>query len=185
VRAFVAVVPPPAALAAVGEAVMALRGTYAGVTWVPVERMHVTLAFLGDVTGDVAARVGSGLADALRDSPPFALRVAGGGAFPRTARPNVLWAGVTGDVEALDMLARKAFRVARAAGVAIERAPYLPHLTVARVRRRDLDGHAAVAALDAVHGEPWQVTEAVLMRSHLGPKPSYEPLVRAPLGYQA
>jgi 2'-5' RNA ligase len=185
VRAFVAVVPPPAALATAGEAVNALRGTYAGVTWVPVERMHLTLAFLGDVTDDVAARVGSGLAEAVRDVLPFALRVEGGGAFPRAARPNVLWAGVTGDVDALDALARKAFRVARAAGVAMERTPYVPHLTVARVRRRDLDGSAAVAALDAVRGEPWQVTEAVLMRSHLGPKPSYEPLARAPLGYQA
>jgi 2'-5' RNA ligase len=182
VRAFVAVVPPPAALAASAEVVAALRGTYAGVTWVPPERMHVTLAFLGEVTDDVAARVGAGLADAVRDVPPFALRVAGGGAFPRAARPNVLWAGITGDVEALDVLARKAFRAARAAGVAIERAPYVPHLTVARVRRRDLDGRAAVAALDAVRGEPWEVTEAVLMRSHLGPTPSYEPLARCPLG---
>jgi 2'-5' RNA ligase len=37
VRAFVAVVPPPAALAALDEVVTSLRATYAGVTWVPVD----------------------------------------------------------------------------------------------------------------------------------------------------
>jgi 2'-5' RNA ligase len=48
-----------------------------------------------------------------------------------------------------------------------------------------MDGTEAVAALDAVHGEPWQVEEVVLMRSVLGPKPSYDVLDRWRLAYQA
>lgn len=178
VRLFVAVVPPPSALTALAEVVAVVRDAYPQATWVPPERMHVTLAFLGEVADP--ARVVKGL-PALGEHPAFELRVRGGGAFPRAARPNVLWAGLDGDLEALARLARHSRRVAREAGIEVERAPYRPHLTVARVRRRDFDGRSAVAALDAVSGEPWTVTEAVLLRSHLGPHPSYEPLARAPL----
>jgi 2'-5' RNA ligase len=181
VRAFVAMVPPPAALAALVRAVDPLRGAYPdGVTWVPAERLHVTLAFLGEVAD--AGPVAAALREAVAGVRPFAARIAGGGAFPRAARPRVLWAGVEGD--ALPGLARVTRRAVRAAGVRLERAPYVPHVTVARVRTATLDGPAAVAALSAVEGEPWTVDEVVLLRSVLGPRPSYEPLARLPL-YQA
>jgi 2'-5' RNA ligase len=184
VRAFVAVVPPPAALAALVRAVEPLRAAYpSGVSWVPPERLHVTLAFLGDVTEPVADHVAAALAGAVPAVAPFEARVAGGGAFPRPARPCVLWAGV--EAVALPSLARAARRAARGAGVRLERAPFVPHVTVARVRTAALDGPAAVAALDRVSGAPWTVTEVVLMRSVLGPHPSYEPVARCALGYQA
>jgi 2'-5' RNA ligase len=179
-RAFVAVVPPPPALAALAAAVDPLRGP--GATWVPPERMHVTLAFLGDVVDPMP--YGEALAAAVAGVEPFALRVRGGGAFPRVARARVLWAGLDGDVEALARLARIARRTARAARIAVERKPYVPHVTVARVGTPGFDAAPAVAALDAVEGEPWTVTEAVLMRSVLGPKPEYRVLRRCPV-YQA
>ncbi len=173
-RAFVAVTPPPSSLASLAAAVEPLRSLPA--TWVPPDRWHLTLVFLGEVADP--APYGAALAEAVRGTAPFSLRIAGGGAFPRPARPRVLWAGVEGDVEALSRLARVARRTARSCGIAVERAPYVPHLTVARVRRNDFDGRGAVATLDGVEGEPWTVTEVVLMRSHLGPKPSYEALTR-------
>ena len=179
-RAFVAVLPPPESLAALAAAVASLRDANPGLSWVPPERMHVTLAFLGDIADETASRVVDGLADAVRGTTPFALRIERGGAFPRPARANVLWAGLAGDLDALSSLARVTRRVARGARVEIERTPYRPHVTVARVRRRGLDGGPLVAALDAVRGEPWTVTETVLMRSHLGPKPSYDVVGRAP-----
>jgi 2'-5' RNA ligase len=181
VRAFVAVVPPPAALEPLVRAVAPLRSIPA--SWVAPERLHLTLVFLGEVADPLP--YGEALAAALAEVEPFALRIAGGGAFPRPARPHVLWAGVEGDVDALASLARLARRTARAARIDVERAPYVPHVTVARVRRPDVDGVAAVAALDGVRGEPWRVGEVVLMESVLGPRPAYSVLRRCPLGYQA
>jgi 2'-5' RNA ligase len=178
VRAFVAVLPPPGAVAPLAAAVERLRGP--GATWVPPERLHVTLAFLGDVTEEVAARLAERLGEAVRGVAPFPLAVAGGGAFPRAHRPRVLWAGLDGDVAALASLARLVRRTARACRIDVERERYVPHVTVARVRDRSYDGTVAVAALDAVTGPPWDVTECVLMRSVLGPKPSYEPVAVLP-----
>ena len=180
VRTFVAVVPPPSALAPLVAAVERLRGTYPA-SWVPAERLHLTLAFLGEVSEDTAARVADGLREAASRREPFALRLNGGGAFPRPQRARVLWAGVEGDVDALTGLARASRRAARAARVEVERKPYVPHVTVARLRHGG-DATAAVAALDAVRGDEWTVGEVVLMRSVLGPKPSYEPLARCLLG---
>jgi 2'-5' RNA ligase len=178
-RMFVAVVPPPPALAVLVAAVARLRDEHPGASWVAAERLHLTLAFLGDVGEDRLVRLGPGLAEAAGSVAPFALRVRGGGAFPRPQRPRVLWAGIDGDVDALARLARATRRAARAARIEVERAPYVPHVTVARVRRQPFaEGPAVVAALDAVVGEPWTVTEVVLMSSTLGPKPSYEPLGR-------
>jgi 2'-5' RNA ligase len=184
-RAFVAVVPPPHALAPLAAAVGRLRSEHPGATWVAAERLHLTLAFLGDIGEDRAERLARGLADVATASAPFGLRVRGGGAFPRPQRPRVLWAGIDGDVDALTALAGATRDAAGEAGIEVEREPYVPHVTVARVRRDDLDGEAVVAALDAVEGEPWTVTEVVLMRSVLGPKPSYDALARFPLTYQA
>jgi len=182
VRAFVAVVPPPTALAPLVRAVDGLRATYAA-TWVPEERLHMTLAFLGDVTEDTADRVADGLRDVAAAREPFALRLRGGGAFPRPHRARVLWAGLDGDLDALASLARATRRAARAARVDLERKPYVPHVTVARLRHGG-DMRAAVEVLDAVDGDAWDVTEVVLMRSVLGPRPSYEPLARAALRTQ-
>jgi 2'-5' RNA ligase len=174
VRTFVAVVPPPHVLAPLVAVTERLRGTYAA-SWVPAERLHVTLAFLGEVSEETAARVADGLRETAAERAAFRLRLRGGGAFPRPERAKVLWAGLDGDVAALASLAD---------AVRAERTPYVPHVTVARLRHGG-DVTGAVDALDAVTSDEWVVDEVVLMRSVLGPKPSYEPLARAPLGYQA
>jgi 2'-5' RNA ligase len=170
VRAFFAIVPPPSSLAPLVTAVDRLRGP--GASWVGPDRLHVTLAFHGEVSDRAASRLAQRLAVAAARSAPFALRIEGGGAFPRPARPRVLWAGLTGDVSALASLA---------VAVGAEE-PYVPHVTVARVRDHHYDATDALAVLGAVRGEPWTVTEAVLMRSVLGPRPSYDVVARAPLG---
>lgn len=177
VRVFVAVVPPPEALAPLVSAVAPVRDLPA--SWVPPERLHLTLVFLGEVADPEP--YGAALAAAVAEVAPFELRVRGGGAFPRAQRARVLWAGVEGDVAALTGLARLARRTARAHRIDVERKPYVPHVTVARIRRAGVDATAAVAALDAVQGEPWPVREVVLMRSVLGPKPAYEPVRACPL----
>lgn len=172
-RAFVAVVPPASSLASLLDVVTPLRPALHA-SWTPPERLHLTLAFLGDV--EDPAPYGEALAEAVRGTQPFGLRIVGGGAFPRPRRARVLWAGVEGDVEALGNVARVARRAAKACRIEVAREKYVPHVTVARVRAKDADATATVAALNEISGEPWTVGEVVLMRSVLGPRPRYEPL---------
>jgi 2'-5' RNA ligase len=108
--------------------------------------------------------------------------VGGGGRFGR-GRFSVLWAGVHGETERLATLTRAVRRELRRARLPYDERPWKPHLTIARpgdrVDRAQLG--ADRAALAAYHGPPWSASELVLVRSHLGPKPSYDRLTGWPL----
>lgn len=112
---------------------------------VPVAQMHLTLAFLGDVAAPTVAA----LQPVLDELAPLAapeLRVHGVGAFPSAQRPRVLWAGVDGELERLrELHAAVNVRLERM-GLPVERRPFRPHVTLARVR----DEAPGVALLEAL-----------------------------------
>jgi 2'-5' RNA ligase len=120
------------------------------VRWAAAEGMHLTLQFLGEVE---AGRVDGLLAAlAVVSAPPFALRLAGLGAFPSAARPRVLWAGLGGDLGALGALQRAVTAATSALGFPPEERPFTPHLTLGRARQDvgDAQIHDLAAALRAV-----------------------------------
>ena len=103
------------------------------VRWVRVEGIHLTLKFYGDVDSDRLAAVRAGLERAAAGSAPMELSVQGTGVFPNAARPSVVWAGVTGELERLRRLQAAVEAEAIALGFKPEDRPYAPHLTLGRV----------------------------------------------------
>ncbi|MFC6018535.1 2'-5' RNA ligase family protein [Plantactinospora solaniradicis] len=105
------------------------------------------------------------------------LRLGGGGRFGR-GRFTVLWVGLLGEVEAVHRLARSIRRELRRARVPHDSRPLRPHLTLARpgerLDRASLDED--LRTLDGYLGPSWPATELVLVRSHLGPRPTYDRL---------
>lgn len=143
---------------------------------------HVTLVFLGEVDEQRAADVHEAIERAVGGWRAAALgapelRLAGGGRFGR-GRFTVLWVGVDGGDEALGRLARDVRREFKRARLPYDNRPYRPHMTVARPGDR-LD-RAAVeadrAALAGYRGPAWPVDTVELVRSRLGPHPTYEHL---------
>ncbi len=109
------------------------------------------------------------------------LRLAGGGRFGSSRRPQVAWAGLDGDVAPLVDLARRLAAVARSLRLAVEDRPFRPHLTIGRWRPgRPADG-TLVDRLADYRGPAWQVTEVRLLDSHLGAEPRYETVASYPL----
>ncbi|MDP9395135.1 MAG: RNA 2',3'-cyclic phosphodiesterase [Actinomycetota bacterium] len=168
-RLFVAVVPPPDAVGSLDAAVGPVRAGNTALRWVPPERWHLTLAFLGEVNDRTAGDAAARFARAATRHEVLHLSFAGAGRFDG----RVLWAGVTGQVDRLRKLAASVQAGARRAGVAVEERAYRPHLTLARARS-PLDLRPMVAALSGYSGPAWSVDELVLMRSVLGPDPRYE-----------
>jgi 2'-5' RNA ligase len=131
--------------------------------------MHITLEFLGQCgPHEVDRQLGRWEVRAGR-VPPLALRLAGGGAYPKPWRAKVVWTGV--DVDA------HAWR--RLAGFEQE-----AHVTVARSRAwADVTG--LVDSLAGYDGPTWTADEVCLMESHLrsgGERgPRYETLQTFPL----
>ena len=179
-RLFVAAAPPPAALDHLAGALAeARRGSQSGdpLRWIPPERWHLTLVFLGEVADARVDRLAAGIGQVAAAGPPFALGLRGSGAFP-----GVLWIGLAGDLADLGRLARAARRAVRAAGVAVERRPYRPHLTVARSRQPAAAAlHAARDRLGAYAGPVFSIDALRLVRSYPGPQPRYEQVAAWPL----
>jgi 2'-5' RNA ligase len=184
-RLFVAVEIGPDVAEAAGVVIDELRrravrlAPRARITWVSPDRLHLTVAFIGDADEDRAARIGEVLrADVPAE--PFSLTVSGLGAFPKTGQPRVLWAGLTQGRDALLGIERVVAARLAEAGIAPEPRAYNPHLTLARVR--DAGGLRAGALLNGLGDDPIGTTavEAItLFDSRLSSKgPTYVPLQR-------
>ncbi len=167
-RCFVAVRLTEPARSAVVEYVERLRATVAGVAWIRVENLHLTLQFLGAVEPSRVASLTERLRDALGDYGAFTLRVAGVGAFPNVAHPQVLWVGTTSD--RVGGLAERVQGASEAEGFARERRAFHPHVTVGRVRtrsRRDAPDVTFLARDGAWEFGVVRVEQVVLYRSEL------------------
>ncbi len=159
-RLFVALRPPAEVLAHADAALAPVRAAHPDLRWVPPERWHLTLAFYGEVPDEKVDGTVAMVERRLRDVRPCALSFAGAGQFSRRA----LWLGVSGEVDVLRATAR---------AVTFERRPYRPHLTVARLRG-GVDAAGAVESLTTYAGPVWTAGTVHLVRSRLGPSPSYD-----------
>jgi 2'-5' RNA ligase len=186
-RLFVAVAVPVRAADELDETVAPLRQLWPGLRWTGRDAWHLTLAFLGEVTEPVCARLVPRLERAAARNPRLSLSLGGAGAFPGAAQARVLWAGVQGEPSALPALAQSVAAAARRAGAspAGESRRFRPHLTLARCRE-PVDVQPLVHRLSGYTGTPWTAGEIYLIRSHLPggrphDRPRYETLGCWPL----
>jgi 2'-5' RNA ligase len=150
---------------------------------VALDRMHLTVRFLGEVDEDALPALDAALREQV---PPVGvdLQLAEAGTFGSAARTSVVWLGLGGDIDALRALGNRVEVAVEAAGLPSERRELRPHITLARVRQRASAAQrraiaAAVAALDVPARHPHRASEVVLVRSHLGSgQPRYEVLGR-------
>lgn len=127
-RLFYALMPTEAMIAAL-QAVMEGVG---GARWQTAHQLHLTLRFVGDVSG----RTADDLADALL-ARPIALPpvgLSGVGFFESSRRPNALWVRAT-PREPLALLHHRLDRACQSAGLEPDHRAYIPHITVARLSR--------------------------------------------------
>ncbi|MGW0117619.1 RNA 2',3'-cyclic phosphodiesterase [Streptomyces sp. NPDC003327] len=187
-RLFAAVLPPPERLAELAHAVDRLHRLPGadGLRWTSRPGWHFTLAFMGEVDDALLPDLRARLARAAHRTPPFPLRLHGGGHFGRRA----LWVGAAGGLDELRLLAERADAAARRAGVAMdEHRRYQAHLSVARARggADAVDLRPFVDALAGFEGTRWEISELALVRSNLpvsgvpGERPRYETVDAWPL----
>ncbi|HZR08672.1 MAG TPA: RNA 2',3'-cyclic phosphodiesterase [Myxococcales bacterium] len=136
-----------------------------GIGFTRHEQLHFTLAFLGEQP-DAEAALAAG--EALREVPAFELALCGSGAFPNTARPRVLWLGVTAGAADLMAAADRLRAALKERNFALEERKFRPHLTLGRVRPRgERSAKRALAAIAPTELARWTAREACLMQSML------------------
>lgn len=157
---------------AAGDAAPALR-------WVAAAVAHLTVHFLGEVDAErlpalvasLESAVPCAAADLMLGSPQVS---------PASGPPRVVWMPVTTGAGRLAEVHRTLGERLTREGITIERRPFTPHLTIARVRDREQRRARALGGrLRDLHVASigWHVDHVTLFRSDLsGPTPRYEAL---------
>jgi 2'-5' RNA ligase len=104
------------------------------VRWVPVENMHLTLKFLGDVSPSNVEFLTQMLRNEAEAVPCFDIRLTGLGSFPNLKRPRVIYIGIQAPA-ALDSLQRGLEAASHRLGYELEERPFSAHLTLGRVKQ--------------------------------------------------
>jgi RNA 2',3'-cyclic 3'-phosphodiesterase len=135
-RSFIAMELPPSIQQAIAKETARLREvlTEKWIRWIPVEHMHLTLKFLGDVPGSHMGFLKQSLTQIADSSQAFDLQISGLGSFPNSKLPRLLWVGVHAQA-ALQTIQQNIENAMNRLGYKKEERPFSPHLTLARVRQ--------------------------------------------------
>src|SRR3954469_15338911 len=161
-RLFVAIRPPPA----IREILLGAMGGISGARWQSEDQLHLTLRFIGEVdrhlAGDVHAALGGG------HQPPFEIALNGIGAFDRRGWPDAVWAGVSPH-EPLKRLHNKVDAALGRVGVAPDKRAFLPHITLARLKRGAGPVGTFLEEVGGLTSPPFTIDHFALFESKLTP----------------
>jgi 2'-5' RNA ligase len=161
IRLFAALSVPPE----VSEALQRLQTGIEQARWRPLEALHITLRFFGDIREDQAEDLDAELSRI--GGRPFEVQLKGTGSFGEGAHIDAVWAGVSPS-DRLAILAQRCEAAARRAGLKPVTRNYLPHVTLAYLSRPP---QAQVAAWIQRHNllsaPPFTVTDFRLYSSRL------------------
>ena len=109
--------------------------------WVEPAGIHLTLAFLGELSDDQLAEAVDATEEAAQKAIPFEYRLKGLGIFGSPHQPRVIWMGIedlpSGQIygSPLQQLHRVLTKELELHGFEVEKRPFSPHLTLARNKR--------------------------------------------------
>lgn len=106
VRLFIAVELSEAQKNALPQALLELKQAEADVKWVDVEKLHITLKFLGEVRKEDVGKLKGMIKNALAGKGSFKINMKGVGCFPNWDYMRVVWVGIDKGAEELAELAK-------------------------------------------------------------------------------
>lgn len=112
-----------------------LRGGLPGAHWVEAEDYHITLHFFGDISNEMADELLNAL-DRIKKQP-FKIRLSGIDVFG-SKKPHSLYARVE-PCEELTQLQSDIVRIANRLGINPDKAKFVPHVTIARLKQVKLE----------------------------------------------
>jgi len=121
----------------------------AKINWSPPANLHITTKFIGEWPEDRLGELKSALA-AISCAGVIPVRIRQIGFFPNARAPRNFWAGI--EAPGLPELAAATDKATAALGIAAEKRPFSPHLTLARIKPpAELSAlHQAIARLTSL-----------------------------------
>ncbi len=135
IRAFIAVELPEGLKKELAELEAQLKKSSPTVVkWVDPNSIHITLKFLGEVSEDNIDELMLAIEESAQGISPFKLEVSEVGAFPDLDHVQVVWVGVTGELDKVLQLQKRIESNTEQLGFPRESRAFTPHLTLGRVR---------------------------------------------------
>lgn len=136
IRAFIAVNLSPDILDRIEQVALDLKTRMDSVPirWVPIENIHLTLKFLGNVSTANLEILKDILGKVVSSHHESDISVGGIGVFPKPHNPRVVWVGMEVSQELIALQHNIEIETARL-GYSREHRPFSPHLTFGRVSR--------------------------------------------------
>jgi RNA 2',3'-cyclic 3'-phosphodiesterase len=131
----------------------------------PLEEMHIPLTSFGNVTLGDSIKLANALRTAVAAWPRAEVSFAGAAALEFKGDESV-WARLTGDLDAVNVIGRGVPQVVQRLGFFVDRRVFRPWLSVGTITDETTAPYLerVVAALDAFQGRTWTLEHVHLMR---------------------
>jgi 2'-5' RNA ligase len=140
-RTFIALELNEALQRFLGEIISQVSQELPDLRWVDPNGIHLTLAFLAELSDEQLVKAIHAAEEAAHKATPFEYRLKGLGIFGSPQQPRVIWMGVedlpSGKVQGspLQHLHRVLSKGLELRGFEVEKRPFSPHLTLARLKQ--------------------------------------------------
>jgi RNA 2',3'-cyclic 3'-phosphodiesterase len=104
------------------------------IKWVLPEHLHFTLAFLGNLSAEDILLSTSAARKALVNCQTFKFHFNELGIFPERGFTRIVWMGIDAGAQEMMDLHQKLSRELAARKIVLEERPFVPHLTLGRVK---------------------------------------------------
>lgn len=162
-----------------------LQRSQADVRWVGLSHMHLTLAFMGEITPEELECVKAAAFRSAMRIGPAAFSLAGIGCFPSCQYPRIIWVGVTDHDRIVTQIAQSVREELAIAGISFDAKAFRAHITLGRVSSQQ-GMPRLMELIDANKSRLWGIqpaTEIHVMASQLSPHgPKYQELANYQLG---
>lgn len=131
------------------------------------DKLHITIAFIGEQPESTQAKLVQVLEKAARDIPPFQLTPGYIDGFPNLHHPHILWVGVKDDIDKLFLIRERIKDGLVDLQLEVDERRYTPHIAIAKLPTFHLNEsqEKALQQLMMANYEPIQVTSLKLFKS--------------------
>jgi 2'-5' RNA ligase len=134
IRSFISIPVTAEITSSATKIVRKLKPLDDSIKWVPLDNLHLTLKFLGEVDNVEVPAVCKAIRKVTDLVEPFELIFSGTGGFPNRQKPRIVYAGVSDPTGSLVALVNGLEKQLADLGFKPEPRDYTPHLTLGRTR---------------------------------------------------
>lgn len=132
------------------------------------DKIHLTLAFLGEQPDDLQSRLTSVIENSAKGVPPFEVTPAYIDGFPNLHHPQVLWVGVKGDIDKVLLIRERVKDGLENLHLPVDERRFIPHITIAKASnglRVDQNLEVELERLMVIPFDPIKITSIKLFES--------------------